>query len=117
MALSKNGLLKAPLILGTLWICLFPTLVFSQAPFYQDKTITIIQGREPGALGDNRVRALVPFLRKYIPGNPAIVSEFMPGGGGRKGTNHVFRVARPDGLTIGNVGSGLVAKAVPVRLW
>jgi tripartite-type tricarboxylate transporter receptor subunit TctC len=112
MALSKNGLLKAPLILGTLWICLFPTLVFSQAPFYQDKTITIIQGREPGALGDNRVRALVPFLRKYIPGNPAIVSEFMPGGGGRKGTNHVFRVARPDGLTIGNVGSGLVANAV-----
>ena len=112
MALSKNGLLKAPLILGTLWICLFPTLVFSQAPFYQDKTITIIQGREPGALGDNRVRALVPFLRKYIPGNPTIVSEFMPGGGGRKGTNHVFRVARPDGLTIGNVGSGLVANAV-----
>jgi tripartite-type tricarboxylate transporter receptor subunit TctC len=112
MALSKNGLLKAPLILATLWICLFPTLVFSQAPFYQDKTITIIQGREPGALGDNRVRALVPFLRKYIPGNPAIVSEFMPGGGGRKGTNHVFRVARPDGLTIGNVGSGLVANAV-----
>ena len=89
-----------------------PSLAFSQAPFYQDKTITIIQGREPGALGDNRVRALVPFLRKYIPGNPAIVSEFMPGGGGRKGTNHVFRVARPDGLTIGNVGSGLVANAV-----
>ena len=112
MALSNNGLFKAALILGTLWICLFPTLVFSQAPFYQDKTITIIQGREPGALGDNRVRALVPFLRKYIPGNPTIVSEFMPGGGGRKGTNHIFRVARPDGLTIGNVGSGLVANAV-----
>lgn len=112
MALSNNGLFKTPLILGTLWICLFPTLVFAQSPFYQDKTITIIQGREPGALGDNRVRALVPFLRKYIPGNPAIVSEFMPGGGGRKGTNHIFRVARPDGLTIGNVGSGLVANAV-----
>lgn len=112
MALSNNGLFKTPLILGTLWICLFPTLVFAQSPFYQDKTITIIQGREPGALGDNRVRALIPFLRKYIPGNPAIVSEFMPGGGGRKGTNHIFRVARPDGLTIGNVGSGLVANAV-----
>ena len=88
------------------------TSAFAQAPFYQDKTITIIQGREPGALGDNRVRALVPFLKKYIPGNPTIVSEFMPGGGGRKGTNHVFQVARPDGLTIGNVGSGLVANAV-----
>jgi tripartite-type tricarboxylate transporter receptor subunit TctC len=103
---------KSLLAFAALWSCLFPPLAFSQAPFYQDKTITIIQGREPGALGDNRVRALVPFLRKYIPGNPTIVSEFMPGGGGRKGTNHIFRVARPDGLTIGNVGAGLVANAV-----
>jgi len=39
------------------------TSAFAQAPFYQGKTITIIQGREPGALGDNRVRAAIPFLR------------------------------------------------------
>jgi tripartite-type tricarboxylate transporter receptor subunit TctC len=110
MTLSR--LLKTLLSLGALWICLFPKFVFSQALLYQDKTITIIQGREPGALGDNRVRALVPFLKKYIPGNPTIVSEFMPGGGGRKATNHVYSVARPDGLTIGNVGAGLVANAV-----
>ena len=103
---------KDLLVLTALWICLFPTLVFSQAPFYHGKTVTIIQGREPGALGDNRVRAVMPFLRKYIPGNPTIVSEFMPGGGGRKATNHIFTVARPDGLSIGNVGSGLVANAV-----
>lgn len=112
MTLSKNLAFESLTAFAVLWFCLVPSLVFPQAPFYQDKTITIIQGREPGALGDNRVRALVPFLRKYIPGNPAIVSEFMPGGGGRKGTNHIYRVARPDGLTIGNVGSGLVANAV-----
>jgi tripartite-type tricarboxylate transporter receptor subunit TctC len=98
--------------LGALCICLFPAFVHCQATFYQDKTITIIQGREPGALGDNRVRAIVPFLRKYIPGNPTIVSEFMPGGGGRKATNYIYATARPDGLTLGNVGAGLVANAV-----
>jgi tripartite-type tricarboxylate transporter receptor subunit TctC len=103
---------KSLLAFATLWSGLFPPLAFSQAPFYQDKTITIIQGREPGALGDSRVRAAIPFLKKYIPGNPAIVSEFMPGAGGRKATNHIFSVARPDGLTIGNVGAGLVANAV-----
>ena len=103
---------KSLLPFAALWFCLFPSLAFSQAPFYQDKTITIIQGREPGALGDNRVRAVIPFLKKYIPGNPAIVSEFMPGAGGRKATNHIFSVARPDGLTIGSVGAGLVANAV-----
>jgi tripartite-type tricarboxylate transporter receptor subunit TctC len=36
----------------------------------------------------------------------------MAGGGGRRATNHVYRNAKPDGLTIGNVGSGLVATAV-----
>jgi tripartite-type tricarboxylate transporter receptor subunit TctC len=103
---------KSLLAFAALWFCLFPSLAFSQAAFYQDKTITIIQGREPGALGDNRVRAVIPFLKKYIPGNPAIVSEFMPGAGGRKATNHIFSVARPDGLSIGNVGAGLVANSV-----
>jgi len=104
--------LKSLFALAALWSGLFPPLAFSQALFYQDKTITIIQGREPGALGDNRVRAVIPFLKKYIPGNPAIASEFMPGAGGRKATNHIFSVARPDGLTIGSVGAGLVANAV-----
>ena len=100
--------------LGILLLAFFvsPGLALAQTSFFQGKTVTIIQGREPGALGDNRVRALIPFLRKYIPGNPAIVSEFMPGAGGRKATNHIFAVTRPDGLTIGNVGAGLVANAV-----
>ena len=87
---------------------------YGQQPslFYQGKTITIIQGREPGGTGDMRVRSVIPFLKKYIPGQPNIVSEFMPGGGGRKATNHIFRGAKPDGLTLGNVGAGLVANAI-----
>lgn len=82
------------------------------APFYQGKTITIIQGRSPGGTGDMRVRALMPFLQKYIPGTPGIVAEFMPGGGGRKAANHIYGAARPDGLTIANVGAGLVSNAI-----
>jgi tripartite-type tricarboxylate transporter receptor subunit TctC len=88
-------------------------LVFAQsAPYFQGKTIMLIQGREPGGTGALRTQALIPFLRKYIPGDPIIVTQFMPGGGGRKATNYISRNAKPDGLTIGNVGSGLVANAV-----
>ena len=88
-------------------------LVFAQsAPYFQGKTIMLIQGREPGGTGALRTQALIPFLRKYIPGEPIIVTQFMPGGGGRKATNYISRNAKPDGLTIGNVGSGLVANAV-----
>ncbi len=84
----------------------------AQSSFFQGKTISIVQGRDPGGTGDLRVRALVPFLQKYIPGNPTIVMEFMPGGGSRKAANHVFRSARPDGLTIGNLSSGMVSLAI-----
>jgi tripartite-type tricarboxylate transporter receptor subunit TctC len=81
-------------------------------PYFQGKTIMLIQGREPGGTGALRVQAAIPFFKKYLPGEPIIVTQFMPGGGGRKATNYVYRNAKPDGLTIGNVGSGLVANAV-----
>jgi tripartite-type tricarboxylate transporter receptor subunit TctC len=87
-------------------------LALAQTPFYQGKTLTIVQGRDPGGTGDIRVRALLPFLQKYIPGNPTVVNEYMPGGGSRKAANHIFKSAKPDGLTIGNLGSGMVAAAV-----
>ncbi len=83
----------------------------AQADFYKGKTITILQGSSAGGTGDLMVRAIVPFLKKYIPGEPTIVNEYMPGGGGRKAANHLFKAARPDGLTIGNIGLGLVTHA------
>ena len=91
---------------------ILPGWVFGQASFYAGKTITIIQARAAGGTGDLRVRAQVPFLRKYIPGNPTITLEFMPGGGGRKAANHIYRTARPDGLTIGAMTPGFVPSAV-----
>jgi tripartite-type tricarboxylate transporter receptor subunit TctC len=87
---------------------LSPDHVFAQASFYQGKTITIIAGTAPGGIGDNRVKAMAPFLRKYIPGNPVIVVQYMDGGGGRQVGNHMFRNARPDGLTIGAFSSGVI---------
>jgi len=86
---------------------------FSQStPYFQGKTIVLVQGREPGGTGALRVQAAIPFLKKHLPGEPIIVTQFMPGGGGRKATNYIARNAKPDGLTLGNVGSGLVANAV-----
>lgn len=87
-------------------------LSYAQSNFYEGKTITIIQGREPGGTGDLRVRALYPFLQKYVPGNPNVVSEYMPGGGGRKAANHIYTSARPDGLTLANPGVAMVSSAI-----
>jgi tripartite-type tricarboxylate transporter receptor subunit TctC len=81
---------------------------FAQAPFYQGKTITVIATTAPGGTGDMRVKALVPTLRKHIPGNPTLVIEYMDGGGGRKGANFLFRNAKPDGLTVGAMSGAVI---------
>lgn len=87
-------------------------VIYAQAPFYQGKTITVIVSSDAGGTSDVRIRALLPFLQKHIAGNPTIVTEYMPGGGGRKAANHVFRVAKPDGLIIGSMGNTQIAAAV-----
>jgi len=70
-------------------LLLFAAPAFAQAPFYQGKTITVIATTSPGGTGDLRVKALMPSLRKHIPGNPTLIIEYMEGGGGRKGANHL----------------------------
>ena len=74
--------------------------VFSQAPFYQGKTITLIIGAGPGGMGDLRARALASVLVKHIPGSPTITFQYMAGAGGRKAANHLYNTARADGLTL-----------------
>jgi tripartite-type tricarboxylate transporter receptor subunit TctC len=77
---------------------------FSQTPYYAGKTITIIRGGGPGGSGEFQSRALMPYLKKYIPGNPTITMEFMDGASGRKAANY-FYTAKPDGLKIGSAGA------------
>jgi tripartite-type tricarboxylate transporter receptor subunit TctC len=97
--------------LGLALAGLAPSL-HAQTPFYQGKTITIIVSSDAGGTADLRIKSLVPSLQKNIPGNPTIVIEYMPGGGGRKAANHVFRTVKPDGLTIGSMGTTLLAAAI-----
>jgi len=40
-------------------------------------------------------------MPKYIPGNPEVVVQNMPGGGSLVAANYVYNVAKPDGLTVG----------------
>jgi tripartite-type tricarboxylate transporter receptor subunit TctC len=83
-------------------------VAFPQTSFFQGKTVTILESSGPGGVGSMRTKAIVPFLQKYIPGNPTIVMQYMDGGGGRKAANHLYTSVRPDGLTIGRMSTPFV---------
>ncbi len=51
----------------------------------------------------------MPFLRKYVPGNPTVLIEYMDGGGGRKGSQLSISQRRADGLTVGALSGGVIA--------
>ena len=68
--------------------------------FYAGKTLRILVGVEAGGTVDTMARLFVGYLRKHIPGNPAIVVQNMPSAAGVGATNFVYEKAPPDGLTI-----------------
>src|SRR5262245_16618181 len=93
----------------------FATLVFlatasrghAQAPNFQGKTMTIIVGTVAGDLYDLYARAIALFMGRYLPGNPNIIVQNMPGAGHMIAANYIYTVSKPDGLTLGAVNAGL----------
>lgn len=80
---------------------------WAQESFFKGKSIRIVVATTAGGGFDAYTRTLARYLGKYIPGNPSIVVENMPGAGHLIGANHVYKVAKPDGLTIGHFQGGL----------
>jgi tripartite-type tricarboxylate transporter receptor subunit TctC len=101
-----RGMMAAALLVSS---CLFCSSAAQAqaAPFYKDKTIRIIVGFTAGGLYDQYARILSRHMPKYIPGNPNIIVQNMPGAGSLTATNYVYSVAKPDGLTLGMPGSGI----------
>ena len=75
--------------------------------FYKGKTVRIVVGFSAGGGFDTYARAITRHMSKHIPGQPAIVVENMTGAGSLIAANHVYKVAKPDGLTIGHFIGGL----------
>jgi tripartite-type tricarboxylate transporter receptor subunit TctC len=69
-------------------------------PFYKGKQIRIIVGLSTGGGYDRAARMLARHIGKYIPGNPDVLVQNMPGASSVTAANYVWGVAKPDGLTI-----------------
>ena len=61
----------------------------------------------PGGGYDATARMLARYLPKHLPGKPTVIVQNMPGGNSIIAANHMYNVAKPDGLTIGTFNRNL----------
>ena len=69
--------------------------------FYRGRTVTVLVGSGPGGITDTTARLIAAHLDRYIPGEPTIIVQNMPGGGSVTMTNHIYRSALRDGSVLG----------------
>ena len=79
----------------------------AQDSFYNGKTVRIIVGAAAGGGYDTYSRTIARHIGKHIPGNPTFIVENMPGAGFLISANYTYKIAKPDGLTVGHFIGGL----------
>jgi tripartite-type tricarboxylate transporter receptor subunit TctC len=91
---------------------------WAQGSFYEGKTVTVVIGASGGSL-EIASRIVARHLSKHIPGNPNVIVQNMTGAAHLVATNHVYTVAKPDGLTLlaanPNVGIAQLTKVDAAR--
>jgi tripartite-type tricarboxylate transporter receptor subunit TctC len=87
-------------VLASLLLLTGPQSGSAQEPYYKGKQIRIIVGLSSGGGYDRAARMLARFIGKYIPGNPEVLVQNMPGASSVTASNYVWGVAKPDGLTL-----------------
>jgi len=95
-----------------LFIPLSLKAVNAQEDFYKGKTIRIVVGFSAGGGYDTYSRAIARHLGKHIPGNPKVIVENMPGASSLIAANHLYRIAKPDGLSIANIHGNQILNQV-----
>jgi tripartite-type tricarboxylate transporter receptor subunit TctC len=96
----------------TLALLLAAVSADAQPPFFDGKTVRIVVGFSAGGGYDTYSRAIARHLGRHIPGRPSVIVENMPGAGSLIAANYLNKIAKPDGLTIGNFAGGLVLAQV-----
>jgi tripartite-type tricarboxylate transporter receptor subunit TctC len=68
--------------------------------FYRGRTVTLVVGTSPGGINDISARLVARHLGRFVPGNPNIIVQNVPGGGGLVTANRIFNAAERDGSVL-----------------
>jgi tripartite-type tricarboxylate transporter receptor subunit TctC len=81
---------------------------------FKGKTVTMTIGFAAGGGTDLAGRLIAAHLGKYLPGQPNVIVQNIPGAEGMTAMNYFANQAKPDGLTL-TMGSGSVADPINFR--
>ena len=84
-----------------------PARADAVADFYPGRTVTMTIGNTAGGTYDLYARTIARFMGRYIPGNPRVIVQNMPGAASYTAAAHVFNVAPQDGTVIGSLSAAL----------
>jgi len=104
MAVSTKLLTLASTFLAAVSLSHAASAASPMEDIYKGKSITLLIGFGPGGGYDTYARLLARHLGRFMAGEPTIIPQNMPGGGGLTVTNHLYNAAQPDGFTIGMFG-------------
>ena len=82
------------------------------AQFYKGRTVTLIIPSAPGGVNDLAGRLVAQYLGKYIPGNPTVIPQNLPGSSGVVAANRIYNSAEKDGSVISIIERGAPQVAI-----
>lgn len=89
-------------------VCLTQAVhVQSVEEYYRGKRITLVVGAEVAGDYNRNARLFARFLQRYIPGEPSIVVQNMPGATGIISANYLYKAAPKDGTVIGHFNQSM----------
>jgi tripartite-type tricarboxylate transporter receptor subunit TctC len=108
MRYVRTATIWQTLVLMSANFIVFPVAAQPAAEFYAAKPqIRLIVSSTPGGGYDLIARLAARSLSANLPGNPQIVVQNMPGGGGITATNYLYNVAPKDGTVLGLIDRGM----------
>jgi tripartite-type tricarboxylate transporter receptor subunit TctC len=75
--------------------------------FYKGRQLTMLVFTGAGSTYDIYARVLARHFSDHIPGKPIVIVQNMPGAGGLKVEQYIYRIAPKDGTVMGTIGRGL----------